>query len=173
MNEWIKVVTHPLGLVGFVLFLVFGLLAKVKQQSERRWLFGAAIVLALISLVGGLGLAYLQTKNSQSAGSAPSQQQTNKGAQQTSSGAGSPNIQGIQGNVKINSNVPQQTESAQTPPLVTPPQPSSSAVQTSSGPGSPNVQGVKGDVVITVDQSSTNTERQKPTESKSKKAERK
>ena len=38
MSEWIKAVTHPLGLAGFALFLVFGALGKIKSKDERRWL---------------------------------------------------------------------------------------------------------------------------------------
>jgi len=104
-NEWIKVIGDPLGLTGFVLFLVFGLLAKVKRRDERRWLFPAVLVMALIALFGGLSLAYLRTRPSTSPPTLPqstsaSQQQTNQ-VQQTSSGEGSPNVQGVEGGVTI------------------------------------------------------------------------
>src|SRR5260221_10110187 len=104
MSEWIRVVTQPLGLVGFGLFLVFGYLAKVKQKDERRWLSPIAVAFAAIALIGGLALAYVQTpKPSVSTiqtgtSQAPSQQQTNQ-VQQSSGGGGSPNVQGVQGDV--------------------------------------------------------------------------
>jgi hypothetical protein len=107
MNEWAKVVTQPLGLVGFGLFLVFGYLAKLKSQDERRWLSPVAVVFAAVALIGGLALAYVQTPKPQpppavhtSTPPPPSLQQRNK-AQQSSSGNGSPNVQGTQGDVTI------------------------------------------------------------------------
>jgi hypothetical protein len=63
-NEWARVVIHPLGLAGFVLFLVFRLLAGLKSRDERRWLFPSAILMAVTALVGGLGIAYLQVQRS-------------------------------------------------------------------------------------------------------------
>jgi hypothetical protein len=60
MSEWTKVVTSPLGLAGFALFLVFGYLAKVKRSDERRWLAPVAVFVAVAALVGGLVLAYVQ-----------------------------------------------------------------------------------------------------------------
>jgi hypothetical protein len=58
MGEWTKVVTQPLGLAGFALFLIFGLVARVKRNDERRWISFVSIVMAVVALVGGLGLAY-------------------------------------------------------------------------------------------------------------------
>lgn len=100
VSEWAKVATEPLGLVGFGLFLVFGYLAKVKRQDERRWLSPVAMALAAIALIGGLGLAYLQVPKPQPSpdlvrnnnAQAPNRQQTNQ-VKQSSSGAGSPNVQ--------------------------------------------------------------------------------
>jgi len=63
MQEWTKVVTHPLGLAGFALFLVFSLLARAKRRDERRWIFPVSLVMAVFALVGGLSLAYRQGKN--------------------------------------------------------------------------------------------------------------
>lgn len=56
--EWTKVLIHPLGLAGYVLFLLFGLVARAKRRDERRWILPAAFVAAGIALLGGLGLAY-------------------------------------------------------------------------------------------------------------------
>ena len=107
MGAWTKVVTHPLGLAGFALFLVFGYLAKAKRNDERRWLAPAAVVLALAALAGGILLSYVQgpkplPQPAQAVQAAsPSKQQTNSNVQQTSTGEGSPNVQGVQGDVTI------------------------------------------------------------------------
>jgi hypothetical protein len=103
VNEWTKVVTHPLGLVGFVLFLVFGLLARLKRVNERRWLFPAMIAMSAGALLGGLGLAYVQLRGSSStAAAAPIPAPKAVKVSQKSSGAGSPNVQDVKGNVTIN-----------------------------------------------------------------------
>lgn len=107
MNEWTKVVTHPLGLAGFALFLVFVCLARIRRADERRWLFSAAVVLSLIALVGGLGLAYFEVKTPtsrvipQTTQAPATQPQTSTSVQQSTSGPGSPTVQGVRGNVTI------------------------------------------------------------------------
>jgi hypothetical protein len=63
MGEFTKVVTQPLGLAGFALFLIFGLVARVKRNDERRWIFPVSLVMAVAALVGGLGLAYRHDAN--------------------------------------------------------------------------------------------------------------
>lgn len=107
MTPWTKVVTHPLGLAGFVLFLVFGYLARSKRRDEHRWLAPVAFAIATVALIGGLFLAYVQVPKplppsvQVSKPPAPVQHQTNQQVQQTSTGQGSPNVQGVQGNVTI------------------------------------------------------------------------
>jgi len=107
MSEWVKVVTHPLGLAGFALFLVFGYLAKEKRQDTRRWLPAVAVAMAVITLVGGLYLSYSRVftppGRATQTGMAPPpiQHQANQQIQQTTSGPGSPAIQGVQGDVTI------------------------------------------------------------------------
>ena len=108
MSEWTKVVTDPLGLVAFALFLVFGLLAKIKQRKERRWLSAAAGVMAVAALASGLVLAYLRIQKESSTDSpqahqppATSMQQTNQQVQQTTTGPCRPAVQGVQGEVSI------------------------------------------------------------------------
>jgi disulfide bond formation protein DsbB len=49
---------HPLGLAGYALFLVFGLLARATRRDERRWILPVALAAAGIALFGGIGLAY-------------------------------------------------------------------------------------------------------------------
>jgi hypothetical protein len=107
MQDWTKVVTEPLGLAGFALFLVFGVLSRIKRDDERRWLGPLAMAMAVLALTGGLTLAYL--KGSPQAApqtiSAPAAQPTPKTqtnlVDQKSTGAGSPNVQDVQGNVTI------------------------------------------------------------------------
>ena len=107
MQDWIKVVTEPLGLAGFALFLVFGVLARVKKQDERRWLGPLASGMAVLALVGGLTLAYVKASHSPTpqgastpTAKAPAPVQTNQ-VEQTTTGKGSPAVQGVQGDVNI------------------------------------------------------------------------
>jgi hypothetical protein len=111
MQDWTKVVTEPLGLGGFALFLVFGVLARVKRDGERRWLAPMAMGMAVLALAGGLMLAYMKTvreavPQTRSAPVAPAAQPAAQPAQvnqvdQKTSGAGSPAVQGVQGDVTI------------------------------------------------------------------------
>ena len=106
MSEWAKVVTEPLGLAGFALFLLFTYLGKTKQADHRKWLSPIAFGCAAMTLIGGLALAYLQITKpppapaSLSKPAPPPVQQTNQ-VQQISNGPGSPNVQGVQGDVTI------------------------------------------------------------------------
>jgi hypothetical protein len=107
MSEWVKVVTNPLGLAGFALFLVFAFLAKVKGKNSPRWPALVAVTMAVVALVGGLALAYRQGSSPSPAQTqpgpppAPAKQQTNQKIEQTTSGPGSPAVQGVQGDVNI------------------------------------------------------------------------
>jgi len=127
MSEWTKVVTHPLGLAGFVLFLIFGYLARAKRSDERRWLSPVAFSFAAIALVGGLVLAYVQVPKpaapslQTSKPPAPTQQQSNQ-VQQTTSGQGSPAVQGVQGDVTITVDQSNDKTETQKPPAKTPKQ---------------------------------------------------
>ena len=107
MSEWIKVVTDPLGLAGFALFLVFAALARLKRRDERQWLGRLAAAMAIGALAGGMLLAYFKIARVRVVASPPSssapvssQQQTNQ-VQQTTTGQGSPAVQGVQGDVTI------------------------------------------------------------------------
>lgn len=70
MQEWVKVVVQPLGLAGFALFLVFGLLARSKRSDERRWLSVTAAVMAFAALAGGMTLAFVKERASAAAAAA-------------------------------------------------------------------------------------------------------
>jgi len=100
MNVWTKVVTDPLGLAGFALFLVFEYLAKVKKSDQRRWLAPLAVFAGIAALIGGLGLGYVRVSKSvmpsSQTSAAPARQQINQ-VQQSSGAPGSPNVQGVQG----------------------------------------------------------------------------
>ena len=103
MSDWTKVVTNPLGLAGFALFLVFAYL-RVRGPKERRWLAPIAAFLAIAALTGGLVLAYLQLPKPVLT-PAKTNKQTQPpqpcAAQQNSTGEGSPNIQCVQDDVTI------------------------------------------------------------------------
>jgi hypothetical protein len=126
MGEWTKVVTNPLGLAGFALFLVFGYLAKMNKGGERRWIAPMAFALAMAALLGGLAIAYVQVpRASQPAAQtsqppAPAKQQTNQQVRQTSTGDGSPNVQGVQGNVTITVDQSKGKTELQKPPAKNP-----------------------------------------------------
>lgn len=100
MSEWTKVVTNPWGLAGFALFVVFKYLAKAKSSDERSWIAPVAVSLAATALIGGLAIAYVQVRKAAQQ-FAPARQQSNQQVPQTSSGEGSPNVQGVQGDVTI------------------------------------------------------------------------
>ena len=54
--DWTKVITEPMGLIGFALSLVFGVLSVRKGMPT--WWPVAAMTLAAISIAGGLFLAF-------------------------------------------------------------------------------------------------------------------
>jgi len=105
VTQWTNVVTNPLGLAGFALFLVFLLLKR--RIHGRPWLSRIFVALAALALVGGLWLSYAKGRNSTpptvqtTQMPAPVQGQANQ-TQQISTGPGSPNVQGTQGDVSIN-----------------------------------------------------------------------
>jgi len=173
VNEWTKVVTNPLGLAGFALFLIFGYLAKARKSAERRWLTPVAVFMAIGALVAGLALAYIQVARPVAPSTqaekplAAAQQQTNSNVQQTSTGEGSPNVQGVQGDITITVDQSNPNQQGQKPPAKKAnPQgkqaASGTVQQTSTGNGSPNVQGVQGRVTVTRDPNNANQQVQQP-----------
>jgi hypothetical protein len=106
MGAWAKVVSEPLGLAGFALFLIFTYLGKVKSGDKRKWISPVAFACAAATLIAGFGLAYLQitkpaSPNGSAAKPAATAVQQPSTVQQRSSGAGSPNVQGVNGDVTI------------------------------------------------------------------------
>jgi hypothetical protein len=61
MELWVRVVTQPLGLAGFGLFLLFWFIARAKKNKERVWFSRLAAGAVIFALVGGLFLAYVRT----------------------------------------------------------------------------------------------------------------
>lgn len=103
MDAWAKVVGLPLGLVAFSLYLLYKFATSRKQSNFVRISF---LTMAILVMLSGLGLGYLQFRKLQSTRSneaqAPglSQQQTNQ-VHQNTTGSGSPAIQGVQGDVSV------------------------------------------------------------------------
>jgi hypothetical protein len=112
MQDWTKVVTDPLGLVGFTLFLLFGAVARLKRDEKRSWVVPVTLGMAVLALASGLTLAFLKQSQSSArekatlpppaASAQPSPQQMNQQIDQKTTGPGSPAVQGVQGNVTIN-----------------------------------------------------------------------
>lgn len=93
-----KIVTHPLGLTGYALALVFGLIATVGPSENWPWLPAAAVALALLCIVGGLILASRQASNKKPYKSSPGETPAVK---QESVGDQSPNVANSKGPVNI------------------------------------------------------------------------
>ncbi len=101
MNAWIKVVTHPLGLAGFALFLAFSITAKKIPARRPAWLTPLFFAMACAALLGGLVLSYRQVNRTVPPPTTVNQQRINQINQQ-SSGNGAVNNAGVQGGVTIN-----------------------------------------------------------------------
>ena len=91
-----KIVTHPLGLAGYAMALVFGLVAKFCPENQLPWLLPVAVTMALICAMGGLLLANRQINAKTSVPHLPG-----TAGSQTSSGDQSPNIANTTGSVHI------------------------------------------------------------------------
>jgi hypothetical protein len=93
-----KIVTHPLGLAGYALALVFGLIAKFGPSDDWPWLPAAGVALALLCVVGGLILASRQASAKESSKSSPGE---TAAVRQESKGDQSPNVANSKGDVNI------------------------------------------------------------------------
>jgi anti-sigma-K factor RskA len=60
MDKWTEVVTDPLGLAGFTLFLVFSLFARRYRKVRSHWLAPTFFIMALVTLAATLYIAYVQ-----------------------------------------------------------------------------------------------------------------
>jgi hypothetical protein len=64
-EAWTKIVTEPLGLAGFALFLIFIVLGLSRKKSPKKKSLSSPslfVIVAFTALVGGLLLSYLQNK---------------------------------------------------------------------------------------------------------------
>ena len=63
MSAWIKIISQPLGLAGFSLFLLFQLVRQIlkepKLANETRRLILLAGYLTGIAVIAGVGVSYL------------------------------------------------------------------------------------------------------------------
>jgi hypothetical protein len=59
MENWISVVTNPLGLAAFFVAVLYLLLSKTKLASHVTWAPHAFVGIAIVGAVGGLVLAFL------------------------------------------------------------------------------------------------------------------
>jgi predicted PurR-regulated permease PerM len=115
ISEWIKVVTHPFGLAAFSLFLVFLLVSRTTKAAKNRWLQVSFILMAFVTLLGGIGLAYRQIslptslpekisaplKVSPDSTTVPEIKQMQPSIQQSTKGSNSPAIADVKGDVTI------------------------------------------------------------------------
>lgn len=95
MSGWQAVVTHPLGLAGYALFLLFVLVARRTSSKQHRWITPLFGVMAVVALVGGLGLAYLVGPQQ------PQVQEPPSVSIQKTHGDQSPVVKDVKGNVEI------------------------------------------------------------------------
>lgn len=104
MEKWIDVITNPLGLAGFAVFLVFTALSQAGGKNRPFWLMPTFVAMALISLLGGLWLASSSQTDSTATnrnGTATAAPGGTSSVTQITSGHGSPTVTGVTGNVTI------------------------------------------------------------------------
>jgi len=107
VDKWITILTDPVGLTGFALFLVFTLLSKRKSKlkAKQKWVTPVFIVVAIAALAGGIWFSYVQYQK----GKEPSPSQVTSGSEkkqihQHTEGPQSPAVADTNGNVTININ---------------------------------------------------------------------
>lgn len=132
-KPWIDVVTNPLGLAGFALFLVFWFLSRRAKQQSYKWLPFVAVVMACFALIGGLLLASKALHS-------------NTTEITTSSGDCGAIVSGVGGSVHIDCVSPagQASQAASTSPEASGP----GVVKRATGKGGSIVTDVKGDVIL-------------------------
>jgi hypothetical protein len=89
----LSLITHPISLCAYIISLAFALLAKKKKDSR---VFYLTAFLSIFALLGGFFLAWQQLNGDQKQSSVPV-----SSTNQTSHGEQSPNISGVEGDVKI------------------------------------------------------------------------
>jgi len=92
MGEWTKVVTNPLGLAGFALFVIFLIARRTTRMSSDPFFSYALVAMAFVALLGGIGLAYWRTIKQVPI------------IEQKTEGSNSPAVGSVTGDVNININ---------------------------------------------------------------------
>ena len=102
-----KILTDPLGLAGYALFLVFGVITLIlrKRQKKHQWLVPTGAVLACLCVVAGLSLAFLRESRLKPPPVAPVQSMHIDSVEQTVTSGSA--VTGVQGNVTIDEKSPQ------------------------------------------------------------------
>jgi hypothetical protein len=104
MEKWIDVVTDPLGLAGFALFLVFSVLAARRWGTQDAGLRAVFALLAIATVAGGLGLAYVRETAKTPAATTATGGGGTTVIQDTRCATGSPAISNVQGGVTVEIN---------------------------------------------------------------------
>ena len=105
-EKWIGVVTDPLGLAGFALFLVFSVLAARRWGKPDAGLRAVFALLAVATVAGGLGLAYVRETGKATETAATTTPGGGTTVIQETGGVNSPAINNVQGGVKFEVNTP-------------------------------------------------------------------
>lgn len=99
MADWTKVVTDPLGLGGFALFLFFAYIGHRRKSGQQdSWTGLASYSLAVIALLGGLILAYQKEKRKPDGAGNVQNMKIGNVDQQSQGGS---NVTGVQGDVSV------------------------------------------------------------------------
>ena len=102
MASWRSAVVHPLGLAGYALACVFGLLAKFGPTAQYAWLAPIAVAMAVVALIGGLLVAVLKRPAAKAKSPKGSDEPSLSMAAQSTTGGQSPAIVSLKGPVSIN-----------------------------------------------------------------------
>jgi hypothetical protein len=89
-----RIVTHPLGLAGYALALVFALIGALGPSDKWPWLLPVAVTMAVMCVIGGLLLAKTKVGKPRTPSAASVIQMT--------SGDQSPAVNNTSGDVSIN-----------------------------------------------------------------------
>lgn len=101
MASWRSAVVHPLGLAGYALACVFGLLVKFGPTAQYPWLAPIAVAMAVVALIGGLSVAVLKCPTARAKSPQGADEPSLSMAAQSTTGDQSPAIVSLKGPVSI------------------------------------------------------------------------
>ncbi|WP_093883879.1 hypothetical protein [Syntrophus gentianae] len=101
--NWSEVITHPLGLVAYVLALVFGVVGAKLGARNKPWFLPVAIAISALVILAGIYLAYQNVKL-KTISVTPKPPVEHKEVIQETHGVQSPAVHGTDGNVTIINN---------------------------------------------------------------------